>query len=1174
MPMQSRSTSSKRLADFFEVNHRYTRSVNLERDLGSAACLNDYIVTERAAHTFGRIASAMSQRASRSWVLTGVYGTGKSAFAHFLTSVFSPKKTELKATARKILSRAVAQGQLLEDDLSCINDEVLFAVATAEREPIGHTLLRAIQNVLVGYKGKEKRKKETLLKEISRLGRSFTEVEQTKSSEIIQVIRDVSELGGSGLFIVIDEMGRSLEHAAQNRHPGDLYILQQLCELPQDRKSPIFFLGLLHHSFSEYGIELGAADRSEWLKIQGRFEEIPFTESAAQMVQLMAEVLRNRPESKDVWNLDSQAARWSRRLPDQLRFVSSPVLSKLLPLHPVTALVLPQLFTRYAQNDRSLFSFLTSYEPNSFRSFLEQTHTDQDHLPLFKIAGLYDYFTETSLSNLVLKPNFQRWTEVKHLIDEHENDDRETVFLLKTIGIFNLISSLGTIRATRDLVTLSLCDSPTDKADISKWNKAIDKLIAKGLIVHRRQIDELRLWEGSDFDFDDALARSREKAQATLAGLLEDSYPARTIVAQRHSYESGAVRYFESRYFDDPRQFSDLECQFSGSTGLIGFWVSDTEPDSVPATVKDGRPFVLIPASQVSALRSAANEYAALNDVLQNSSELASDGVARREVRHRLNHSRHLLDESFAKAFDRSLQAKAWVTGKSIEFGPKQRLNGELSKLCDKLFKHRLVLWNELINRQELTSQGAKARRQVIAAMLEAAEKELLGLSGNGPEVSVYRSVLSRTGIHQLAGEAYMFGRPTDTRFGHVWDEIEKYCLDSIEKARGLDGLFETLQKPPYGLKSGLIPILFAAVIISHSDDIGIYRDDAFIPQLGPEHFELLVKDPSRFSVKHFKIAGVRADVFRGVETILMKGVGLPAGIRNRSILSVVTPLLKFARKLPRYSQTTQKLSPNALEVRTVLLQAPEPDEMLFELLPRACGFPPFTVNGKIDIDLPKKFTTELTLGLKEIREAYEVLLSQCRTYLYEAFGVKQEIRRLREDLRTRASYLQDRSIEPILTRFIFAAADPSNSDEDWLEALLMVIADKPVESWTDSDADVFEFTLADIARRFTHLEAIYKNNTSLWAGSAEARRISIIRTDGTDVHDIAWIDETQKPLIEKMANDLLDQMGYDKTQQKAVLATLAEKILDLNTNRNLVEIKAKLEEKDAPRFRPLRRQG
>jgi len=33
------------------------------------------------------------------------------------------------------------------------------------------------------------------------------------------------------------------------------------------------------------------------------------------------------------------------------------------------------------------------------------------------------------------------------------------------------------------------------------------------------------------------------------------------------------------------------------------------------------------------------------------------------------------------------------------------------------------------------------------------------------------------------------------------------------------------------------------------------------------------------------------------------------------------------------------------------------------------------------------------------------------------------------------------------------AASDESNLDSQWLEALVMIVADKPAESWTDDDA-------------------------------------------------------------------------------------------------------------------------
>jgi hypothetical protein len=48
----------------------------------------------------------------------------------------------------------------------------------------------------------------------------------------------------------------------------------------------------------------------------------------------------------------------------------------------MAGLVLPQLCTRYAQNDRSLFTFLTSEEPFSFKRFLQEEEVKES--PLLK----------------------------------------------------------------------------------------------------------------------------------------------------------------------------------------------------------------------------------------------------------------------------------------------------------------------------------------------------------------------------------------------------------------------------------------------------------------------------------------------------------------------------------------------------------------------------------------------------------------------------------------------------------------------------------------------------------------------------------------------------------------------------------------------------------------------
>jgi len=58
--------------------------------------------------------------------------------------------------------------------------------------------------------------------------------------------------------------------------------------------------------------------------------------------------------------------------------ITPAILAAATPLHPITALVLPMLCTRYAQNDRSLFTFLTSEEPLSFKNFLDEATVEGD----------------------------------------------------------------------------------------------------------------------------------------------------------------------------------------------------------------------------------------------------------------------------------------------------------------------------------------------------------------------------------------------------------------------------------------------------------------------------------------------------------------------------------------------------------------------------------------------------------------------------------------------------------------------------------------------------------------------------------------------------------------------------------------------------------------------------
>lgn len=1170
--------SANFLSAYFTLNRRYARSINLERDSADTSKLAGYVITERTEQALQRIIEALAgANSSRAWMLTGVYGTGKSAFAHFLSSLCSPSKQEIRRTAETILRQSKIERSLVRMfDENMPESGLVRATATAQREPVAQTVLRALRAGVNSFWDGRTTTNKIFSRQIEALQRRQAKAKNIDAGDILRLIREVAEASGTGVIFILDELGKCLEYAAQNRGASDLFLLQQISELPSESGSRVYLLGLLHQAFSEYGYVLGTVERNEWAKIQGRFEEIPFTESARQMVQIIGHIIQRKPNHKLARLINRQSPAWYSKLEELLEIqdLTSKVFTDAYPIHPLAALTLPHLCIRYAQNDRSLFTFSTSAEPHSLRTFLSENRFSDGVVPLLKLDRLYDYFIDAAGTGLASRPNFQRWAEIKGLIDDHRNGDPDRLRVLKTIGILNLASTTGSLKASRQLVALALCDDPSEASEQQRWEHIIDDLIKRGFVTHRRQVDELRIWEGSDFDVESAIAQHLEGQRSPLASLLSQSCPLRPLVVQRHSYKTGALRYFERRYVSGTDALSSLTCEAEESDGVIGYWVDEAPPVLVPAMTADEKPFVLVEVRHLETLRLRALELTALNDIQANAAELQTDGVARREVRHRLTQSRQMLDAAFTQALVTGTSIKVWVEGKIELLDLRKGLNKRLSDLCDGVYIKGPILWNELINRHELTAQGAKARGQVIAAMLEHPDMEDLGLTGAGPEVSVYHSVLKRTGIHRKVDGTYGFHHPLDKKIKDFWEAIEEFCLSAKETPLTLDHLYQKLRKQPYGVKAGLIPLVFAAFITKHADDVSIYRDGAFIPVLGPEHFELLVKQPARFSVKHYEVLGVRAQVFKEVEDILVSGIKMPAGIRNRTLLSVISPLLQFARKLPLYTQKTKRLSAWAQAVRQVLLEAHEPDKLLFELLPSACGLEPISETGAQAPDAPRELRTRLTSVLKELRETYEVtLLGQCRDYVFEAFGVRQDEGRLREDLRSRASYLQGRSIEPILTRFVLAATDDLSDDQQWLQSLIMVIADKPSESWTDSDSEAFELKLSDVARRFKHLEAIIRDNGSLWGSRAEARRVSVVKTDGTELHDIAWIDEHQREALEGKAEDIIKGLNLDHLQQRALLAILTEKILDPGRNAFLEKSdKLTREESDETHPRALRR--
>ncbi len=1132
------------LFDNIKVKRRYTRSVNLERDLEMAESVNGYIITPKIESLVNHfVESITTPNAVRAWTITGAYGTGKSAFAHFLSALCSSREEEIRKNAYKILK--TANISLHKVSRAIPERGLIKAVVTAQREPMANTIVRGLKYGSDRFYANARGQKGQLRPRLDALYKRAVSGNAIPNELVIRLLIDLGKISKSGIIIIVDELGKNLEYSSQNQSTSDLYLLQQIAELPSGNNSPkIFFLGLLHQAFYDYSHSLATAQRNEWMKIQGRFEDIPFAESPTRLVHLMANaidqtgltVLRKR-----------QISEWSKNWQNELSSlgigrVNTSDIGHVYPFHPLCALALPILCNKFSQNDRTLFSYLTSDEPHSFKTFLKNVEF-KDHLPTVKIHNLYDFFIESASIATTSRSQNQRWIEIQSRISEHSNLDNDSLNVLKTIGILNLISNMGPLKASHKTVTLSLCDDPSANRDIKHWLHVIENLISQKKIKHITVIDGLRIWEGTDFDIEKELTKDLQKVDLNLSNILNDYSPLKSLVARRHSYIKGTIRYFEQFYANSIPY--NLKCSRGESDGLIVYIAGNhNDRESIPSFTEDGKPIIVIFAKDTKSLRHASNEYAALQNISKNRKELLSDGVARKEVHNRLYIAKEILSAHIEKSFDVT-NTECYVAGQLERFSNIAAFNAKLSDLCDEVYSSGPVLWNELINKRELTSQGAKARRELIEAMLSSADTERLGLTGNGPEISMYNSLLLSTGIHFFNGERWGFGVPKkQSGIYPIWKAIEDFCKASRETSRPLDTLYELLQKPPYGMKQGAIPVLLLAVFLHQNDYLSIYYDGSYVPVLGAEHFELLTKKPALFSVKHLEISGLRNKLFEELsEVISASGIKDDKRIRNVTLLSIINPLVKFAQRLPKYTRETDNISSEAKSVRNALINAKDPEELLFRTLPQACGYS--FINSQDD-NVVKAFRKKLVLVLQELQAAYDNLLAQTKKLLCEAFSVRKDVDGLREYLRAIASRVNSHTaiIELTLKRFIQAVINKDLDDRAWLESVVMVISDKPADSWTDKDVLSFEIKLGALVKRFKSIEAMIELAPDENKGF-EATKVTVTHQDGREFTEVLWLDSTERDEINTLAQKIKNEFfNHGDKINKALLSSIIEGVL------------------------------
>ncbi len=1160
--MSALSGQETALADLVHLQKRFLRSVNLERDFYSADPLAGYFPTPSALAALDRVAAGIARPYARAFSVTGPYGSGKSSFALYACKVLAPASFGAAAARRNAARMEPALSEHLFPEKKAGFWPILV---TGSREPLARALARGLLeglDRLPDGAGRHVR---------ARLEKDNPDVvasENPSAQEVTRLFAAASEFALTqekdcrGLLVVVDEMGKFLEHAARHPLSGDLYALQELAEYAsRSGRAPVLVMTILHQAFEEYASRLSAMQRQEWQKIQGRFADIPFGDGPEETLRLLSQAMQMPEEARTPGLRHVQA--WQQEECRRLHLLPAAfsageffdIAARTYPLHPLTLLLLPQVFRRFGQNERSLFSFLSAEDPHGLPAFLRENRLSPDETPWLRPHHLYDYVTATLGSTLYAHATAKLWSETQEALFRLRDRDPLQAALVKTIGLLHILGEQTRVLPSREVLHFALGDGADGAEAIGV---ALDTLQRATLITYRQFKKAYRLYEGSDIDIDARLRDARRQFTGgtdavALAERLESNPP---LIARRHSYETGTLRFFEVFCCRPDTLATEAVSASSPSGGLLLLCLASdaaSQEQAVGAALSLTRPDVIVGVThETDALHEAAVAVECLLWVQAETPELRNDQVATREVRERLQEaltafraewSRLMRPQSSEAGDGFADEGALWFhVGHPVLLSSYRKLQGLVSHACDLTFPHTPRLLNELVNRRQISSTATAARRNVLEAMVTKRTERRLGIVGYPPEASIYVSVLESTGIHrEEPGGAFGFGEPPperDPALAKAWQEIEAFLFDETASDTRLPALNARLQAPPYGLLDGIIPLLLCAALLCHEDEVIVYEEERFVTDLDAATLERMIKRPSDYRLRGCRVEGERRQVVERFARGLLRGGERP------TLVNVVRQLYREFNRLPDHTLKTRRLGATAMALRDTVKQSKEPEKLLFTDLPLLFGCAPFR-SDVLDAENVSQFFVGWNAAMMAVMGAYEALLSQVEMELLGAFNETQSAA-----LCTRAAALLPHATEPRLKSFLIRVADTTLPPRQWLESVAAGVVGRPASSWMDADAERFGASLPPLLSAFQNLELVaFDKRQARGDGPRLGLRLAVTQDSGSEAARVVVVPKADEQKIETLSRRLLDAFQAllaDERQdlRVAVLGKVAEEIL------------------------------
>ena len=847
--------------DYISVNENFQYSVNLQFDINNISKIKEYIPTKDGCELLDQYFNSVLNSKNRATTLIGPYGKGKSHLLLVLITLLNNYNTEDKKDIDNFLNkikkvdsetyetiRNVREKKtklmpiIINSNYGDLNQAFLLALSEAlERENLSsivvNTYFDIALKVIMKWEDEYKDVIGEIKKCLSEYNCSFKDLKQglknyseehyeifknvyscilhgqefnpLVNSDIVKIYKDmaheITEYGYSGIFIVFDEFSKFLEYVENSHMMKDLKLLQDFAELANrtGENEQIHLSCITHKTINQYAKNLTDDKLNAFKTVEGRFKELYFNRSIEQNYEIVSYALNKKDGYDDLFNtfynkyLKTYEEIKSLAIFKNVDKIEDVLYRGCYPLNPLTVYCLVQLSEKIAQNERTLFTFLTDDDQNGLKYFISNNSKG-----LFNVSKIYDYF----------KPLFKKETTetIRNIWLKSENalakcNEIEEKDIIKSLSIIYMINETEILTPDDNTLKLSV-----DMSD-SKYEEIINKLIDKSIIKRRKITNELDFTNIYNRELSKEIKKLSENQfyDINIKDLINEVETKKYSLPRRYNEEFKITRFFDNIFMAEEELLSikNLDILFENNycDGVIINLIRDSR--NVQSIIdhfselKNDRvvlriPKTIFPKNIVSLLR----EYKSIEYLINNK----ENEEANSELSLIKKETLEVLEEQISVYFSSdNIQEYLYMDKKNKNV---TNLSSYLSDICFDIYSKTPIVNNEMINKRDLSAPIKKARDIVIDTVLN--NDLSLIKSKTSAEATIYKAIVDKKNTPSIK---------------EVLNIINSFVEKSENKKLSFNELYKKLDSKPYCIRKGIIPILLSIALYNYSDIIIIY---------------------------------------------------------------------------------------------------------------------------------------------------------------------------------------------------------------------------------------------------------------------------------------------------------------------------------------------------------------